>query len=330
MMPKSTVGDEESIFHVKKGKLTTKKRKKSTRDAKKTAMWSVRDNQALGMRMKNQRVETLVAGVSCGKGTKHDPIQIPLRAVPNSTDCFHCPIGIDVCSCMEIEEVLSQALHKVYATTTFRRQHAYGRHPLNSKSVLPVFVTRILRLLGVQKGRDVFWDLGCGIGSVVIQAALQGIDAVGIDIQSENIEIAEETWKKVRSMWKACHPNQAVGTIQFIKGCMFKELRAIEAGTLSCAPQNLYPTKIWMSNQLFTPHMNLQLADLMTSLDSVKSVASMHDIYPHERSGITQKRNPEPYKKFTSMKDYLTQKNALEWSATEERLFYVYSAALNN
>ncbi|KNH08671.1 histone-lysine N-methyltransferase [Perkinsela sp. CCAP 1560/4] len=281
-------------------------------------------------RLKRQRFETLLPGVPIGTGTKRDPITIPLRAVPNCTNCYHCPVGIDHCTCQEFEEILSNALDEVYCTSSHRRQHAYGRNPLNSKSVLPVFVARILRLLNIVE-KDVFWDLGCGIGNVVMQAALEhGVDAVGIDIQPENVEVAQKTWQKVQAVWKDRHPDRAIGSVCFITGDMFAELAGIQHGTSTQVAPHFHPTKIWMSNQLFTAHMNHQLADFMTNLPSIKAVCAMHDLFPHERIGITQKRNPKPYEKFPIMTDYMTQHNSLEWSATEERMFYVYSPRLEH
>ena len=281
--------------------------------------------QPTSLRVKHQRADPLLPGVPRGAGTKRDPVTIPLRAAPNASGCLHCPIGIDSCLCREIDGVISAALETVYASTPMRRTHAFGRHPLNSKSVLPVFVTRILRLLSVSAA-DAFWDLGCGIGNVVMQAALQhGASAVGVDIQAENIAVAKKTWGIVQREWKRRYPSRRIGNVEFFAGDMFAELSAIQAGGKSQSPESMRPTAVWMSNQLFTPQMNHQLADFMGGVPSIRAVAAMLDLFPHERVGITQKRNPRPYAKFPVMRDHMTQENALEWSATEERPFYIYA-----
>lgn len=286
---------------------------------------SVAAPQPSSLRVKHRRVDPLLPGVPRGAGTKCDPITIPLRTVPNASGCVHCPLGIDVCLCREIDTVISTALQSVYTSTKMRRTHAFGRHPLNSKSVLPVFVTRILRLLDVSP-KEIFWDLGCGIGNVVMQAALQhGAGAVGIDIQPENIAVAKKTWEIVQKEWKRRHPTWRIGNVEFFAGNMFEELAAVRDGEESQSSKDMRPTTVWMSNQLFTPQMNHQLADFMGSVTSVRGVASMLDLFPHERIGITQKRNPGPYEKFPVMRDHMTQEAALEWSATEERPFYIYT-----
>ena len=303
-----------------KAKKRTRSAKPPARVAKPKARPRVSAPQPTSVRVKHQRIDPLVPGVPRGVGTKSDPITIPLRLTPNEAGCLHCPIGINQCLCAAIDSVISQALERTYATTAMRRTHAFGRSPLNSKSVLPVFVTRILRLTKTSQ-EDTFWDLGCGIGTVVMQAALQhGADAVGIDIQPENIAVAEQTWALVQKEWAKRYPERHIGNITFIAGDMFAALESARNKSMKNPP-----TTVWMSNQLFTAQMNHQLADFMASIPSIRAVAAMLDLFPHERIGITQKRNPLPYERFPVMRDHMTQENALEWSAAEERPFYIYA-----
>ena len=59
----------------------------------------------------------------------------------------------------------------------------------------PAIVQQMLKMAGVKKG-DVVYDLGCGDGRVVIEAAKQfGVRGVGIDIDPERIREAEANAK---------------------------------------------------------------------------------------------------------------------------------------
>ena len=276
--------------------------------------------------IQRQRVSYSMPGIPMGNGTMKNPYRIPLRLEANSTGCVHCPMGIESCDCHEIEALISKHLNRVYATTSLRRTHAYGRNPLNSKSVLPVFVSRVTRICKVEQN-DVVWDLGCGIGSVVMQFALQtGATSIGIDIQGENITIAKKIWAGVKREWMRRYPKRPVGSVQFIENDIFIELSPHSGKTSSTdkASKIPPPTVVWAANLLFTPSMNNQLAVMLHQIHELRSVACMVDIYPHNRLGASSKRDPEPYKKFPYMEDHISQADCYEWTETEKRLFYTY------
>ena len=283
--------------------------------------------------IQKSRVNFAYPGVPMGTGTIKDPFRIPLRSKANKTGCVHCPMGIDRCQCREIETIISKHLVRVYQTSELRRTHAYGRHPLNSKSVLPVFVSRLVRICDVQKD-DVVWDLGCGIGSVVMQFALQtGAAAIGVDIQGDNIEIARKTWESVCKEWKKRYPKSEVGEVKFITNDIFEELephvarRSATTHHADRAPETAPPTVVWAANLLFTPAMNYQLAHMLHRIKPLRSVACMLDLYPHNRPGLSMKRDPEPYAKFERMDDHIAQADCFEWREPEKRPFYTYQTA---
>ena len=265
-----------------------------------------------------------------GTGSLQDPYRIPLRTEANKSGCVHCPLGVDRCDCLEIETLISAQLHRLYTSSDLRRTHAYGRNPLNSKSVLPVFVSRLIRVCNVRKD-DVVWDLGCGIGSVVMQFALQtGSSSVGVDIQGDNIEIAKKTWLSVRREWKKRYPDRPVGEVEFITNDIFEELephvmrRSLTRHHADREPETPAPTVVWAANLLFTPAMNNQLAQMLHRIQPLRSVACMLDLYPHNRPGASMKRNPEPYSKFAHMEDHISQADCFEWREPEKRPFYTY------
>jgi len=280
--------------------------------------------------IQNQRAHVAIPGVPMGSGTLKDPYRIPLRKEANATGCVHCPLGIDRCDCLEIETLISTHLHRVYTTSSLRRTHAYGRHPLNSKSVLPVFVSRLIRICKVNEA-DVVWDLGCGIGSVVMQFALQtGSTVIGVDIQGDNIAIARKVWEGVRRDWTRRHPTRAAGSATFITNDIFEALephvtrRSATRHHTDPSPETDAPTVVWAANLLFTPAMNNQLARMLHRIPALRSVACMLDLYPHNRPGASMKRDPEPYDKFPCMEDHVAQADCFEWREPEKRLFYTY------
>mmetsp|Transcript_17940 Transcript_17940/g.28068 ORF Transcript_17940/g.28068 Transcript_17940/m.28068 type:complete len:334 (-) Transcript_17940:90-1091(-) len=302
---------------------TSKKRRKTTQKTPTAPtphdpMWNTYSVQ-------RQRVQVVVPGAPMGSGSMKDPFRIPLRDEANASGCFHCPLGIDSCACQEIERIVSKHLQHVYATTNLRRTHAYGRSPLNSKSVLPVFVSRLARICDVDHS-DVVWDLGCGIGSVVMQFALQtGANAVGVDIQGDNIVIARKTWERVRNEWAKMYPNRKIGNVEFLESDIFKELAPHTSKKKSKKQTKVSPpTVVWAANLLFTASMNNELANVLHRIDSLRSVACMVDIYPHNRSAVSKKRDPEPYKKFPVMEDHISQADCYEWTEVEKRPFYAY------
>jgi len=61
----------------------------------------------------------------------------------------------------------------------------------------PEVVNRMIELAEVRSG-DVFYDLGCGDGRLVIAAAKRGAKAYGIDIDKERVRESQENVKHAR------------------------------------------------------------------------------------------------------------------------------------
>lgn len=318
---RTTIANRQQPKKIQRRKQLTTPSK--TRKVRNDPMWNT-------CTIEKQRVNCAFPGVPMGTGSMHDPYRIPLRMDANASGCVHCPLGIDRCDCLEIETLISTHLHRLYTTSDLRRTHAYGRHPLNSKSVLPVFVSRLIRVCTVQQS-DVVWDLGCGIGSVVMQFALQtGANSIGVDIQGENITIARKTWQNVRREWVQRYPERPVGNAVFITNDIFEELephvarRSLTTHHTDRSPETPAPTVVWAANLLFTPAMNNQLAHMLHRIKPLRAVACMLDLYPHNRAGASMKRNPEPYNKFPCMEDHIAQADCFEWREPEKRPFYTY------
>ena len=93
--------------------------------------------------------------------------------------------------------MIRRTLLAVLALTTLSAQEAKKR-PLDVPYVptTEVAVREMLKLAKVQKS-DVLYDLGCGDGRIVIEAAkLYGARGVGIDIDPDRIKEARENAKK--------------------------------------------------------------------------------------------------------------------------------------
>ena len=93
--------------------------------------------------------------------------------------------------------MLRRALLATLALTTLSAQQSKKR-PLDVPYVptTEVAVREMLKLAKVQK-TDVLYDLGCGDGRIVIEAAkTYGTRGVGIDIDPDRIKEARENAKK--------------------------------------------------------------------------------------------------------------------------------------
>ena len=268
---------------------------------------------SVGMR-KTGRVKVQMLGVPIGAGGLSDPIRILNRDVPNASNCIHCPIGVEECDCAEMQDIIWAHLEKVNMT------RVSGHKDLNAKSILPPFVARLIRLLGITR-KDCFWDLGCGNGSVVMQVACQtGATAVGVEIQAANIDIANAVWPSVKAEWERRHPTRKAGAVHFVACDMFPVLTGSVDGTNGIP----MPTTAWAANLLFPPMLNHTLSEALLEQPALRAVASLKDIYPHH-STVYKKRNPRPFEKFPVMLGHEWQEGAVEWSPTEVQNFYTYA-----
>ena len=273
------------------------------------------DFSPIGRMGRGSRVEIDIPGVLVGTGKRSNPLRIPLRESPNGSACYHCPMGIEVCDCVEMKELIWRHLKGT------GKSRVSGLRILNAKSILPNFVSRLIRLLKVSSS-DVFWDLGSGHGSVVMQVALQtGADAIGVEIQRPNVELAEVAWPKIRAEWVKRYPDRKVGNVTFLAEDMIAVLRRSISPKDKTAPKA--PTAVWAANLLFGSMLNYRMSEVLPQVPSLRGVATMTDVYPHERM-LARLRNPVPYNRFPVMRNHLWQPGSVEWSETEVLPFYTY------
>eukprot|EP00759_Apiculatamorpha_spiralis_P017910 PhF_6_TR23981/c0_g1_i2/m.33582 len=281
---------------------------------------------------KTHREHVYVPGKPYGTGTLQDPICIPLRDSPNSCGCMHCPLGVESCQCIEMFDIIWTAIAKVSAV----HPRVCGHREKNSKSILPVFVSRLIRLFGLgldgEKNKDdVFWDLGCGNGSVVMQVALQsGCRCVGVEYIPENITLAEAAWPLVKKEYLKRYPTATVGDVTFIAADMFPTMEEVISNqakktTKKSTSQEVLPapTVVWVANLLMEPLTNQRIANTLLQFPSLRGVAAFKDLYPHTRSTY-KRRHPEAYEKFDEMIDHRFQEGSVEWSEIDQEPFYTY------
>ncbi|KPI83407.1 hypothetical protein ABL78_7558 [Leptomonas seymouri] len=246
-----------------------------------------------------------------GSGAPHDPIHLPLRRVPNSSGCYHCPT--EKCRCVFFERLLASTYEKV---SKKRVVEVCGARQLCAKSLLPQFVTRLIRLMNITE-RDTFYDIGCGNGSILFQVAcLTGAKCVGIEISEHNAEVAREAWNLLR----ADREMRFQGTMPVV------DIITADVALLLSNPtffdKEAGKTAILMSNLLFPKPLTHFLSERLRATPVGTRIMCFDDLYPHSRS-IASIRDPEAFQLF-EMKDYLWQEMSVEWCSMEGT-FYIHT-----
>nr|CCC89256.1 putative histone-lysine N-methyltransferase [Trypanosoma congolense IL3000] len=232
-----------------------------------------------------------------GTGLPGDPFVLPLRERPNRSGCRHCVENS--CDCTYVTE----ELQKCYASLSVSRQvMCRGRRELCAKSVLPPFVSRLIRVAKIIEG-DTFYDLGCGNGSVVFQVALStGARCIGIEINPHNAAVARDAWERLRPIFeKRCG---RVLDVSIICGDMCSIVRSANYFASSSV--------VWIANLLMPRPVNHFLSERLRLLTSGCRVLCMEDLFPHSRP-LAAKRDPDAFEKF-EMVDYHWQLGSVEWS----------------
>ncbi|ORC89090.1 histone-lysine N-methyltransferase [Trypanosoma theileri] len=243
----------------------------------------------------------------CGFGTPAEPFRLPLRKTPNGSNCLHCVT--DMCDCKWVEDQLRECYSNLSVT---RQVQQYRKRELCAKSVLPPFVARLVRLSGVKSG-DVFYDLGCGNGSVLFHVALlTGARCVGVEINERNATVAREAWRYLQPIFEArCGKSLDV---EIITGDFCSVVKREEF--FSSSPV------VWVANLLLPRPVNHFLSERFRLLPEGSRILCMEDLYPHARS-VAALRDPDAFEKFT-MTDFKWQAMSVEWSYTEGS-FYMYT-----
>lgn len=244
-----------------------------------------------------------------GSGKPGDPFWLPLRTTPNSSGCIHCVETF--CQC----ERTSMLLSEIYSSVARKRvtEVAGARH-LCAKSLLPPFVSRLIRLMNITQ-EDTFYDLGCGNGSVLFQVAfLTGARCVGVEISKHNAALANDACEAFKQKMRLARlPAPDVTIIEGDIGEVLSRKAFFDSANGKIA--------ILSSNVLFPKSLTHFISDKCRSLPSGSRVACFDDFYPHSRS-VAVYRDPDAFELF-EMKDYLWQRCSVEWCSMEGQ-FYIH------
>lgn len=245
-----------------------------------------------------------------GSGRPGDPIRLALRASPNERGCLHCPTPS--CECAEVTSMLAE----IYGRLASKRVvEVYGQRHLCAKSLLPVFVSRLIRIMRITR-EDTFYDLGCGNGSVLLQvAATTGARCVGVEISAHNAQVAREASEALAARERAA--GRAAPRVDIIAGDVGEFL----SDAMSELQQQGGRTAVLTSNLLFPRAVTHFMSEKFRQLPSGSRIACFDDLYPHSRS-VAALRDPELFQLF-DMCDYLWQRESVEWCGMEGP-FYVH------
>ncbi|ESL08059.1 hypothetical protein TRSC58_04246 [Trypanosoma rangeli SC58] len=253
--------------------------------------------------------ETPLSGEQ-GSGTPHDPFRLPLQHEPNESGCHHCITKR--CFCV----VLDRVLNGVYSNLSCKRitEVAGSRH-LCAKSLLPTFVSRMIRLMEITSD-DTFYDLGCGNGSVLFQVAfLTGARCVGIEISEHNASVAKAAWERLKPQLESISgrtmPDVKIVDVDMTKVLADKTMFNEERGR----------TAILLSNLLFPKSLTHYLSERLRHVPRGTRILCFDDLYPHSRS-VAAIRDPEAFE-FFSMTDYRWQERSVEWCSMDGP-FYIH------
>ncbi|KAH9600011.1 Histone-lysine N-methyltransferase DOT1 domain [Trypanosoma melophagium] len=248
--------------------------------------------------------------VEQGNGSPQNPYKLPLRLDPNDSGCFHCTS--ECCQCVFLDRLMDS----VYSSLHVKRitEVAGSRH-LCAKSLLPTFVSRMVRLMKITS-EDTFYDLGCGNGSVLFQVAiLTGARCVGVEISEHNANLAKSAWEtlkpKIESLLRKKMPEVKIINEDMTKILANKTLFDSEKGK----------TAILLSNLLFPKSLTHYLSERFRSVPVGTRILCFDDLYPHSRS-VAAIRDPEAFELF-SMTDYRWQELSVEW-CTMDGPFYIH------
>ncbi|KAG5479928.1 hypothetical protein LSCM1_06346 [Leishmania martiniquensis] len=248
--------------------------------------------------------ELLPPAVDLGDGTPRNPYRLPLREKANASGCLHC--STQTCCCVWFAEQLQHC----YDSLSLKRETERGkRRELCAKSVLPPFVTRLIRISNVA-AEETFYDLGCGNGSVLFQvAALTGARCVGIEINPHNAKLAREAWAFLRPVFEARFKRKL--SVEIVCGDFCSLLRDTEYFPSSCV--------IWVANLLLPKPVNHYLSERLRKVPFGTRIMCFEDMYPHSRT-LSRLRDPDAFEKF-DMVDYEWQPDSVEWCSQAGRFF---------
>ncbi|THH17203.1 hypothetical protein EW146_g3567 [Bondarzewia mesenterica] len=127
-------------------------------------------------------------------------------------------------------KVAKRIVDETYQRTVGPRTSELGNYPPFSNYVygelLPDFISDLIHLSRLRPGM-LLLDLGCGVGNVVLQAALQsGCDAFGIEFMPSPADIARG--QRAQMMTRAKMWGVSMGNVELVEGNMLESERVSE------------------------------------------------------------------------------------------------------
>ncbi|CAD2215321.1 histone-lysine N-methyltransferase [Angomonas deanei] len=158
---------------------------------------------------------------------------------------------------------------------------------------------------------SVFYDFGCGNGSVLFQTAfMTGAKCVGFEINPINVKVAKEVWKVLRPKLEKIGGRSLDVTIECVDFCQY--LKKNESFFQS-------PCVIWAANLLLPRPVNHYLSEQFRRCAVGTQILCFEDFYPHGRS-LARLRDPEAFELF-EMRDYVWPPLSVEWCTLEGTRF---------
>jgi precorrin-6B methylase 2 len=160
---------------------------------------------------------------------------------------------------------LSEIVEELNAND-FRRLLTYGEVSAESisQTVLP-----LLKL----EADDVFYDLGCGTGKIVVQVAMQTpcMVAKGIELMQNRVREGAKALERLEDM-KLPVLND-------------KEVRIVQGDILKppAAAPVMDATVVFINNVCFTPELMLKVLDVLSSMPRLKRVVTLRKICVRHR-----------------------------------------------
>ncbi|POM69270.1 Histone methyltransferase [Phytophthora palmivora] len=158
-------------------------------------------------------------------------------------------------SCNRSQEVTDLSMED------FRRLMTYGEVTVES------FATRVLPMLNLDAD-DVFFDLGCGTGKILVQTALQTPckRAIGIELMQNRVQEGHKALNRLKEREiSILHDKQ----IEIFRGDIFvppEEARLMDA------------TVVFINNVMFGPQLMLKVLQLLSEMPKLRCVITLRKI----------------------------------------------------
>jgi SAM-dependent methyltransferase len=238
-----------------------------------------------------------------GDGSVAAPFCQPLRAAPNNSGCKHCPMA--ECHCLAFDAAFLEAEDEVDADGMRRILEVAGNIGRCAKSLLAPFVSRMADMLDARAGEDVFYDFGCGNGSILFQMAMvTGVECVGVEICKNNSELARRIWVKLAPKLEQ-FTGRKMPKVTIITGDITDVVMQADFGAARRLP------KVLSSNLVMPKSLTHFMSERFRALPVGSRVVCFDDMYPHARS-VAQVRDPEAFALFR-MLDYRWPVQSVEW-----------------